>query len=356
MRICYISPDGYGLFNKAYTQKQHYAGSEVGVYTESKELARDLSYDVHMLIDADQDFVFKKHAITIHTISGSFHTKNIFKKIKYHYDFLQKISRINADVYIVRAAPTEIYLLTGVYCRLRHKRFIRVLGTPPRKNVPAYDILRWVRWNIIAPATLCLANSIIALTKQQASELSLSNRAKTHVIGLSKEISSPKKTRRTYVLWAAHPSIRKRPNLFLKIAESLPRYKFMMLVQGELYLPKISNVTVRSYVPHTQIDRYFSKACVFVHTSQEDVSGNVLAEAWKNGTPTVSTIDPDEVICTHQLGYHAHTLDEMIKHTKKLLDNKKTWKKQSENAYQFALRNHDVTKQMAKYKKLFNTL
>ncbi len=129
IRICYISVLGYGLYAQKPNKTHDYGGAEVAVYTDAVELAKDSEFEVHVLADVNEESKFKKKNITVWTVKGSCLDNNLPFLIRYRIAFWRKLKEINADIYVQRAAPGELYFMTSVYCRLNRKKYVQILGT-----------------------------------------------------------------------------------------------------------------------------------------------------------------------------------------------------------------------------------
>jgi len=125
------------------------------------------------------------------------------------------------------------------------------------------------------------------------------------------------------VFWAATVRELKRPHLFLDVAEALPSIRFVMAggpAEGNpgLYdevkarAESMANVDFLGFVPFREIDEYYARASAYLCTSTIEGFPNTLLQAWSHGRPVVSTFDPDEVICEHNLGFHCQDFDELV--------------------------------------------
>jgi glycosyltransferase involved in cell wall biosynthesis len=357
MKVCYISAEGYGLFDEKYTAVKNYSGSEIGIHTDAIELAKDSDFDVHILLEYEKEITLKRNNTKVWTMDGSFKDKKPLSFIKYRMNFWNKIKEINADIYVQRAAPGEIYFLTSMFCKLYGKKYVQVLGVTTKKNVRITEIGRFIRWNVFGSAALRLADAIIAISRDQLPELSKNNQRKTHVLYTGKYLCDKiaGRQQRKYILWVGSSRPEKRQELFIKLAERIPDNKFVMIRGNVSKLPK--NLQLISAVPHKDIDKYYSKAIATVSTSALDWNSHAYLESWNNGTPVVAlTIDSDESICKYKTGFHSRTFEQLVKDVKKILNDNKLWKRLSKNSVEYAEKNHDVRKQIEKYKELFRKI
>src|SRR5262249_33594317 len=112
----------------------------------------------------------------------------------------------------------------------------------------------------------------------------------------------------------------KRPGIFLDAAERLPDRRFVLLGGPgssaeraifdltERRARSIPNLALRGAVPPPEVAEAMRRAIALVNTSEYEGFPNAFLEAWAHGVPVVSVhADPDELICTLQLGLHTRS-------------------------------------------------
>ncbi len=359
MKICYINPAGYGLLRPSYVNKQSYGGAEAAMFDDAKLLAKDKQFEMHMLIDADEEKKFRQHDINVWTIKGC--STNNLEFIPYRLAFWRKLREINADIYVQRASLRELYFLTGLFCKLHGKKYIHVLSESleaNKKDLKKASFAGKFRWITMMKTALQMANAVVVLSHQQLNDLTPTVQRKTTVIYNGKQIVKKVKPyeKRKYVLWAGRNHPIKRPELFLKLAQNLPKEKFAMAIIGDVPKNVPPNVKILKNVPKEKMNALFANARILVHTSLTEGFGNVFIEAWNNETPVVTTVDTDECVCKHDLGYHSRNFEQLVKDVRKAINDKKKWKIQSRNARTYVRKHHDITRQIKEYKKLFLSL
>ncbi|MEA3402543.1 MAG: glycosyltransferase family 4 protein [Armatimonadota bacterium] len=236
------------------------------------------------------------------------------------------INRANADVYLQRGTGWQNGLLSWL-CRRRGRAFVLWLASitdpycddPRRSRLPIHE-----RW--LARYGLRRADAIVAQTREQQVVLRERHGRDSVVIrnmwALPAGPAQPPEEPRE-VFWAATMRERKRPHLFLDVAEALPDLRFTMAGgpasdNPELYeetrarAEQIHNVEVLGFVPFREIDQYFARAAAYLCTSTIEGFPNTFLQAWSHGRPVVSTLDPDGIIAEHNLGFHRTGLDGLI--------------------------------------------
>ncbi len=74
----------------------------------------------------------------------------------------------------------------------------------------------------------------------------------------------------------------------------------------------IPNLTCPGAVPYTDVGTMFSRAKIFLNTSQIEGFPNTFLQAWVRGVPVVAFFDPDSLIKQRQLGHTATDLEDMV--------------------------------------------
>jgi len=246
---------------------------------------------------------------------------------------------------LIAEAGTDICVQMGVgwqsalvawSCRGQDRRFVLWLGsvTDPvcddvkRSRLPIHE-----RW--LGRYGLRHADVIVAQTKEQQRLL------KEHQGRDSVVIRNLWPVGRTHYVSPADPpevllaaSLRdvKRPHLFLDVAEALRNVRFVMAggpAEGNQGLydevkaraEGLVNVDFLGFVPFREIDKYYARASAYLCTSTIEGFPNTFLQAWSHGRPVVSTFDPDEVICEHNLGFHCQDLDELVSAVRTACEN-----------------------------------
>lgn len=129
------------------------------------------------------------------------------------------------------------------------------------------------------------------------------------------------------ILWAGALRSYKRPEAVLPLARALPAVRFTVVggvpegagaaeeAAARAFLREaaaVPNVACEGSQPPECMDRYYARAAIVINTSPIEGFPNVLLEGWARARPAVTGgVDPDEVICRHELGVHAKGTREM---------------------------------------------
>lgn len=115
------------------------------------------------------------------------------------------------------------------------------------------------------------------------------------------------------VLWVNNFRPFKRPELICEIAKKLPHVSFaivggMIRAHQDLYeqveeaARELPNVTFVGPVPYSQVNDYFSRAKVFLNTSDSEGFPNSFLQALVRRVPIVTYFDPDGLIQANDIG------------------------------------------------------
>lgn len=356
VRICYINPAGAALFEHGFVERQHYGGAEVALVAQAKAMARGGGVDVHMAIDGDHDGSERIDGVTVHRMRGTYRDQPPAAFAAYRRDYWRTLSEVDADVYVQRGVPADLYFLAAVHCRAHRKAYVQVLALAPLRQLDTFTLKGYLRWILMEQASLRLATAVVALAHDQLGGLAPAVRAKTRVIYEGKPPARLARERR-FVLWVGRAVETKRPEVFIALARSLPDERFVMAVAGAFDGSVPANLTVRRNVPHEDMDDLYASAKLVVHTSRVEGFSNVFIEAWNNGTPVVSLeVDTDGLLAREGLGRCARSFDELREDVVLLLGDPAAWETCSRNALAHARTHHDLDRQIVRWKSLFESL
>jgi len=224
--------------------------------------------------------------------------------------------RADADAYYVCGTGMSAGLTCDL-ARLRRAGFVLAMMTDydvmakPPPNVGATDR----RWYLRA---LARADRVLAQTEFQRGELRRNFGVESALLPNMVEIPerSVDPGQDGVVLWQATYKAIKRPGWFLTLARDLPQHRFVMAgvvpengseewnaaLAASRELP---NLEVRGFLPEEELVALRGRTSLVVHTSPVEGFSNVLLEAWAAGLPTVSGVNPDDLVTREGLGAYA---------------------------------------------------
>jgi glycosyltransferase involved in cell wall biosynthesis len=176
------------------------------------------------------------------------------------------------------------------------------------------------------------------------------------------EIESPETMQASHVLWLGRMHRVKNPSMFVKLAKELPDIPFIMSGSGPLHqqiadeASKVPNLMLTGTVSGEQKRKLLGSAFALVNTSLAEGFPNTLIEAGINRVPYISFVDPDEVICGYELGYHVRSFQELTEKTALLVRDRALRAKIGSNIRRYVEKNHDIKKSVSEYENLVRSL
>jgi glycosyltransferase involved in cell wall biosynthesis len=169
------------------------------------------------------------------------------------------------------------------------------------------------------------------------------------------------------IVWVANLKGRKRPEIFLQLAQELKEtnFKFLMIgyLQNNIDLYKKLIEETQNFNPNfkylggqavEKVDEILAKAKIFVNTCLPEGFGNNFIQAWLNECPTITLdFDPDDIIKNNKIGFHSASYEQLAKDTKFLITNENTRAEMGKHAREFALKNHLPKNNVLKYENYF---
>lgn len=288
---------------------------------------------------------------------------NVLRKLTY---ILSALKRANADIYFHESGAIGVLPL---FCSLQKKFVYRIASDSTVLGEPLYGTYSFAM-RLKDIIEMKKADVVIAQSEFQRRILDERFGVKGVVIknGLPLPQTPRRKNDPLTVLWAGSVTRVKKPQLFAKLAKSIPYARFEMIGgrtenESQLYdeiitaSKKIPNLTFHGFVPYHQINRYFEEAAIFVSTSDVEGFPNTFIQAWAHYTPVVSLkVDPDNTIQNENLGFRSGTFKQLVSDATTLLENEELRKTMGENARKYVQRDHDVRKTVKKYIEIFNQL
>lgn len=360
MRICFFHLKAHAIFDSK--SEAPVGGTLVQLHVLAKRLASDPSNQVSFLVgdygqDGEETY---EHIRVFRSVKLQ---RTIWNMLKVPFCLWQDFQKINADIYITSSASPEVGLLVLFGWFKRKKIIYRVAHEwdCSGEYVTKHGIFGKIfEWGIIH------AHSLVVQSKDQQSLLKRRYARDSVIIPNSYFIVEPQDTQKEGVLWVSRCERWKNPVAFLRLAETLPQYRFTMICprqkyQEELYeqvfsqAKKLRNLNFIDFVPFESIQGYFDRAKVFVGTSDYEGFPNTYLQACMGHTPVLSLIvDPDHFILNYDIGYVAEGDEKRLRESLVfLLQDVEEWRKKSKNAFRYICETHDIERNIQKWKALF---
>jgi len=312
-RICFVEAQAYSVLNSD-TRAASTGGESVQHMLLAREFARR-GWQVSMVskdfgqqngIEIDGVQVWKTYRQT----AGLPFVRFLYPRLT---SMWRAVRNADADVYFQSCAG----LMTGIVARFVESRSRKMIFRVAHDSdcIPDQQLINIKRDRRIYEYGLRKANLISVQSNTQAKLLTDNYGLSSAGVDMAAEIPkmSMDTDRDIDVLWVNNFRAFKRPELVLQIAKNMPDVSFAMIGgsmkgYGDLFreLEKeattIENIRFIGAVPYSEVNSYFSRAKLFLNTSDSEGFPNSFLQAWVRGVPVVSFFDPDGLIDSEGLG------------------------------------------------------
>jgi glycosyltransferase involved in cell wall biosynthesis len=360
-KICFIALDSLPLLTSNENLK-YVGGSELTLVLAGRELAKR---DFQIYFITYDDNSEKKNVDDITIIKSISRSKN-YSSIKNALIIWKSLKKANTDIYFQGSGPAGIIPL---FCFIHRKKYIKWVVSDSNLLFERYRSNHPILLKISLYIDIKFAQKIIVQNVFQKEFIE--KKFKKKCVLIKNPVIIPDdikiKENKKNILWVSTIRPIKQPKIYLKIAKSLPEFRFVMIggeskKEKELYAEikkeamTISNLEFLGFVPHHKIQKYYEEASIFINTSQMEGFPNTFLEAWMNYTPVVSlNVDPDELICNEMLGLHSKTYEQIILDVTTLSLNNNLRKEMGMNARKYVEKNHDSKKIANQLEKLISS-
>lgn len=358
-KICFVALSSLPLLTSSENIK-YMGGSELKQVLIGRELAKRGFQISFITYDENSE---KEKADEI-TIIKSFSPLKNYSLLKMALMIWKSLKTANADIYF---KGIDLVGIIPLFCIIQGKKYVRWIGSDSE--------LLFERFRKTYPIRLYIdikfAHRIIVQNLFQKELIEKKFKKKCVLIKnpmiIPDNIKIKNKENKNNILWVGTIRPVKHPNIFLKIAQSLPQFRFIM-IGGESKEEKkffneiekeantISNLEFLGFVPHHKIQKYYEEASLLINTSQIEGFPNTFLEAWINSIPVISlSVDPDEIICNKKLGLHSKTFQQLIQDIKTIMFNDNLRIEMGMNGKKYVEQNHDLKKIVDQFEKLISS-
>jgi glycosyltransferase involved in cell wall biosynthesis len=362
MKVCFIAPKAYPLFNPQI--QSTFGGAEVQLYLLAIELAKDKEYEVSSMVgDYGQALLEEIDGINVYKSLNQ-------KKGVLHQavSFYKAFGLVNADVYVQRTL-TPFSGPIAWYCHWQGKRFIYMVSSDPEveRTHPLYrkffyrpfiDLL----WN--------KSSQIITQSEYQSEKLAEQS-IFAQVLRSSYPILSEatREKTRDHHLWVGRSEELKRPELFMELAKKFSGERFVMVCPQSTATSDvdyrelveqaslIKNLRFESFIPFNQIDDFYQRAKLFINTSTYEGYPNTFVQAAVARTPILSfSINPDGILEQYHIGIVCHDDYDVFKENfQRLLEDSDHYETLSKNIFQHACDHHAIERNIERFISIIST-
>lgn len=357
IRVCFISPKAYPLFNPGV--KEVFGGAEVDLYFLATELAKDEDFAISFITaDYGQDDVEIIDGVSV--IKGLDFKKN---PLSGAIRIWRAMRKTDADAYMLKTASPGTPL-AAFFCLIYRKVFVYRAassydcdGTYLKEHFFLGKAFRW---------SLRKAGVVLTQSITDKKNLKETTGVSATVIANGHLLPPLSHQQREFILWVGRSADVKKPELFMALAESFPGENFTMICQRatgddryeELVsrAEQVGNLQFIRRVPFSKIDGYFQRAKVFVNTSDYEGFPNTFIQACKCATPVLSlNVNPDGFLDEYNCGICCDgDVDKLAEQLRILLAGE--FREYGQNGRKYVQEHHDVRKIAERYKTLFEQL
>ena len=377
LKVCFVSPLGYGLYNPQ--SGIPFGGAEVQFYLLAKALADDSAYAVSVLTTVDrQPGIESLGGMRVYKRLGQRRMEpkarlGILDRCRQLTGYLlafremrQQFIKIDADIYLHAGAGVEVGAY-GLICRLLRRRFLFFIASSADLCEPYGKVEGPLKW--LFPLGIRLAHEVVCRSAEQQDRLHDQYGRTGVLIRTGHPLPPTRDVSRSHVLWVGRGNPLKQPEIFLDLAARMPQHRFLMVVAHEdthldllqrvrARAAMLSNLDLYEDVPWSEIDTCFARARVFVNTSTYEGFPNTFVQAALSAAPVVSLlVDPDGVLGKQQIGVCAGgDFERLVELTKGLLADFRTTTNLGQRARSYATANHSLDKVTGDLKRVIRTL
>jgi glycosyltransferase involved in cell wall biosynthesis len=345
LKIVTVFPrDSEAMFNVASTRT--FGGASVQMYLISKEMAGHGNVSVYSLIPnyPTIDFGDLDRFRLVKTFNES---DSIFQKFRKYHSALR---RIKPDFVIARGLSGFTCLL-ALYCRLFRMKLVYMFASDVESTGHYQRSNKKCSWFGLLVNNAAL---LIAQNAHQQERLKNIYGKNSEILYSGYEIGSRNDNKDGSVLWVGRCDPMKHAELFIDLAVQNPSVKFILICPPGKYqqhyaeiekrAKSTSNLTFLNFVAFDQIERYYARASVFINTSEYEGFPQTFIQAAKNGTPIISlNANPEQFITKNACGFVTDgDMNEMNRKLNDLLNDNGLFQRQSDNAYRYAMVNHNI--------------
>lgn len=369
--ICFVAQNAYGALSG------HDTGHIGGIERQQAMMAMWLAnkgYEVKMVTwDEFGEDVTKVSGVSVYRMCKRDAGVKLLRFFYPRWSSLNKaMSRANADIYYYNLG--DLGLGQVVHWTKRHNKktiYSVACDAHCEADLPLLGALRERK---LFQYGLKNVDKIIVQSKKQQIMLAENFNRESEVIPMPSDgvaenelnSSAPTDNKKTRILWVGRLSEEKRLEWLLEIAEKCPEYMFDVLGSANYqndYAKKLlekaatlENVILHGRISHDVIGEYYRNASLLCCTSEYEGFPNVFLEAWSVGVPVISTVDPDDVIATHNLGRFVQSVEQFTMEINNVVNSDKLYAELSEAAINYYQNNHTIDSVMPKFESIFKSI
>lgn len=269
------------------------------------------------------------------------------------------LARADADIYYTSCAGMHVGLV-AMFCRRHQRRFVfRAASDPDCARARLPELVRLARDRALYVYGLRRADAILVQSATQAHALARGYGLSCRIAGMLVDPPAPAVARDIDALWIGNIKRVKRPDRVLEIARQVPEARIHVAggeTRGEEPLfedftrgAAAASVTYHGRLPYASASALYGRTRVLINTSDIEGFPNAYLQAWANGVPVVTLIDPDGLIAREGLGIVANSLRDLGKAVRHLLRDEAAWEAASARCRTYMARHYSDERILAEY-------
>jgi len=368
--ICFVAPNTWPVLS-GDPDNEFIGGAEV----QQSILARALAgagYRVSMIcLDYGQPQRVLLDGVMVHKTHRSDAGLPILRFIHPRITAMWRAMRaVDADVYYQRCSAM-LTAIVAEFCRRNGKRSV-FASAADLDFVPGRQPIRYLRDRWLFEHGLKRVDRIVVQNAAQQRYCRANyGRESTQIPNCYELPTDASPGGGDCVLWVA--SIRegdyKRPELFLELAQRLPRRRFVMIggaggaSRGNACFERIRraaaaipNVEFTGFLPLARAEPYFDRARVLVNTSLYEGMPNTFLQAWARGVPTVAFVDTGARLRGEPPYRVVVGVEQAAAELEQLFTNDEYWKRASARCREYFESTHSVSKVLPSFEAVLDEL
>ncbi|HDS84403.1 MAG TPA: glycosyltransferase [Phycisphaerales bacterium] len=355
IRICFVSPKAYPIFNPQV--EAVFGGAEVDLYLIATELAKDQRFEpVFVTADYGQDNIETRQSVRL--IKSLDFAQNPLIGARKIWNALKQA---DAAIYLLKTASPGVPLVQH-FCRTYRRRFVYKTASQAECD-GGYTREHPVLGRLFI-RSLRQAAQVIVQSRQDHDNLRRHFGIDSVIIPNGHRLSDVPAAEKKTILWVGRSAAVKGPQRFLDLAAAFPQESFVMVcprATGDVAYDQLRqragqlpNLTFYDHVGFSEIEHFFAEAKVLVNTSDSEGFPNTFIQAGKAAAAILSfKVNPDDVLTRHAIGLAGDgTPDTLALNLRRLLTDDR-WKEPAQNGLAYVRRRHAIETLIESYKQLF---
>lgn len=292
--------------------------------------------------------------------------KHVYRKTAKHLQSLYSfvwyfmiLCRYNPDVFLIRGRGVSLYPL-ALLSRLFHKKLVFFIAADTNMD-KGHEAKRNFETRLFRRSIKYLQYIIAQNSRQQKQTMTNYGKPSLIIPNIWKNDVANGTTTKLYdVLWVGNIRNVKRPDRYIQIAEALPDMRFAMVggpvdvtvfEKTKKQANQLNNFDFKGRQDFNETNQIFSQARLFVCTSSSEGFPNTFLQAWSNGIPVVSTVDPSDVVKQNNMGIICDSVEDMVAAIRKMHEDRVYYNHCCDNVRRYFSSAHDADFQ---YERLIN--